>query len=186
MTRSEKIQELNELWLSCLVDYHKSCDPKHEITMEYQGGDLQYIVCHFGYIGPEYTKYFNTLSSAENYLFERIKNEINNECHFQIEKHKNPSDWDKEDLNKDIDYWNNILLKLGEIISLKIDDVESNIDEEEYWDIKKKYQNLKYQADLATAILDKEKIPLKDTNYDMEYSLNYRVELLIKTLRNQI
>jgi hypothetical protein len=181
MTKSDKIQKLSELWGSCLVGHHKNRDCNHVIETQFSLGSIKYYVAHYGYLCSQYIKTFNTLTAAQDCLIDKLKEQITDECDNQIERHKNPSSWEASEINKDIKYWDNILLELQKIIDLKIDDIPPTIDEEEYLKTKEKYQNLKYDYDLSTAVLDKEKIPSFDEkDKEMKYSLNYRIGLLVK------
>ncbi len=185
MTKSKKIQELSELWGFCLVDHHKDKDTKHYLNIRYCFGDILYSVEHFGYVFSEYQKDFFTLSAAQDYLITKLEEQTRKECNNQISRHLNPGSWDVEDLNKDIHYWENIIEKLGKIIDIPTDDLEQKLDEEDYWSIKKDLEKMNYHYKLVEEILDKEQIPIKDTKYDMEYSINYRVELLVNKLKNK-
>ena len=174
------LAKLSEIWGKCLVDYHKSNDPHFLITEDFCFGDVSYRAEHNGYIYESYNQIFNTRAAAENYLIGKIKEQITEECNHQLYAF----DHKGYEINKDPAYWKDIL---EEVKNLNIPPAAPENFEEKYLTLLKQYNNLKYHADLTSEFLDSQEIEYKDDNVpDMEYSLNYRVELLAEKLKNQL
>lgn len=183
MTKSEKIAELSGLWGKCLVDLHKNSDTQHFIYTKYCFGGTKYIVEHYGYVYSPYNESFYTLNAAQNYLIGKLCQQIQEECDHQLYALDR---LDEYDTNKDKDYWNKILNELEITKNLSTNDAEPKINEEEYHEMERKYNGLKYDYDLCEELLNKNNVPKFSPEYpEMLYSLNYRLELLIKRLRNE-
>lgn len=181
MTKNEKITRLNGLWCSTLVEHHKNRDCQHFLYMEYCFGGIEYIAEHFGYVASEYSEHFHTLNAAQDYLIKKLQEQIREECNHQLYALERP---DEYDTNKDKNYWNNILTELDKIKDLVTDDIESKVNEEQYHDMERKYNSLQFHYGLAEEVLDKNEIPQFSKEYpEMLYSINYRLELLIKKLK---
>ena len=182
MNKSQKIQGLSSLWGQCLCDHHKDRDTKHLITIRYCFGDIQYIVEHFGYIVKEYIMNFHTLNVAQDYLIKKLCEQIKEECDHQLYALERS---DEYDTNNDSDYWNKILSELEITKNLPVEDIEPKINEEQYYEMERKYNQLRYDYDSADKILNANEIPKADIECpEMLYSLNFRLKLLIKKLKN--
>jgi len=184
MTKSEKIQSLQEIWCKIVgMDHHKNCDIQHWMSIRYSYGDVEYRAEHGAYIGESFDKSFNTLIAAQNYLISELSRQIREELNSIMYRCERP---DEYYVVKSMDYWNKLdeeFQQINSIIPSDKPDKEINF-EEEYWNLKRRYEIIKYDIDLITDLLDKNDIIKYDKNYpEMEYSVNYRVELLINKLK---
>lgn len=182
MTNSEKIQELSEIWGRCCTGHHKDRDIRHCITQEYYFGNLKYRVEHFAYIGTNINGSFNTLVAAQNYLIKELHNQIKEQIDWNIESFKNPGEYDTE---QTLEYWGKMMVRFIQIRNQIIDNIPGQINfEEEYWKLKKQNELLNYSNKRIEEILDDFKIKKYDEgDMEMEYSLDYRIRLLINKLK---
>jgi hypothetical protein len=185
MTKSEYIQKLQEIWCKCCAGYHKSNDIAHYINIRYSFGGVEYEVFHNAYIGKDIIQTFNTLDAAQNYLIQELKVQIQDRICFEISRCKDLTDESEMPLS----YWEEVEKAFYPIKDMKPDSIqEQDINfEEEYWNLKKENEYLKHQIDLSKKILDDYNIPktMDEEFFNMEWSLNYRIELLIDKLQKK-
>jgi len=178
MTKNQQIiSKLNQLWCRCCAGHHKNCDTYHILEEKYCFGDITYNAFHNAYVGEDIDQTFNTKLAAENYLIQELKKQIKEQCDFGILREED------EDRDISVEEYKNILKDLNK---LKIEENPSKNFEEKYLELLKTYNGLKYSCDLIDKILEEHNIPEHGEDIpELDYSVNYRVELLIEELNKK-
>ena len=171
---------LSEIWGKIVgIDHHKMTDMVHYISTKYQFGAIEYHVEHGAYIGENIDKSFSTLESAENYLIEEFCRQIKSEIKENISRCETEDEYSQ--MVKPKEYWQELNEEFKHIESLKVDGIKSKINEEEYWNDKRKLESLEFERKYADEILLNNGIDSKDEltePFGLTLSLGARIERL--------
>lgn len=117
----QRIQQLTELWYSCLIDHHKDRDCHFTIEEQWSYGRYPtYTVHHYGYVADEWhSPEFKSVHSAYKWLIKKLIEQIKDEANGWLERMKRDDEgWEHKE------HFEKILAKLTPTAAAQEEDNE--------------------------------------------------------------